>query len=153
MEFLKKNKVILIVAALIVLFVVSIALTPKEVSFLKDEATVSEWLKDAKEDKYTIVTLAQTTCGHCTNFKPTAKKLAEKYDVDYYWIEVDLIQDEADYNAISELFEDFTGTPYTAVLKKGKVAGKVTGGAVDFSNLVSQLEKIGVELNEREVEE
>ena len=59
MEFLKKNKVILIVAALIVLFVVSIALTPKEVSFLKDEATVSEWLKDAKEDKYTIVTLAQ----------------------------------------------------------------------------------------------
>jgi len=152
MEFLKKNKVILIVAALIVLFVVSIALTPKDVSYLKDEVTVAEWLKEAEKDEYTIVTLAQTTCSHCINFKPTARKFTEKYDINYYWIEVDLITSQEEYDAITELFEDFTGTPYTAVLKKGEVAGKVTGGAVELSSLVSQVQEIGVELNEREAE-
>lgn len=150
MEFLKKNKIILIVAALIVLFVVSIALTPKDESYLKDDVTVTEWLKGASEDKYTVVTLAQTTCSHCISFKPTAKKFAEKYDIDYYWIEVDLITAEEDYNTIMELFEDFSGTPYTAVLKNGEVAGKVTGGAVEYSSLVSQIEKIGVELTTRD---
>ena len=43
MDFIKKNKVILIVAALIVLFVASIALTPKPNEYLKDSATVAEW--------------------------------------------------------------------------------------------------------------
>lgn len=149
MEFIKKNKVIIIIAALIIIFAVSIALTPKEETYLIENATADEFVSAIKEDKPVIVTLAQTTCGHCTNFKPTAKEFAKKYDIDFYWIEVDLLGEE-DYYKVTGYFDDFSGTPYTAVLQKGKIVGKVQGGAVSYSSLLEQIESFKVKLKERE---
>lgn len=149
MEFIKKNKVLFIVAAVILLFVVSIILTPKEENYLIEDTTITKWLEKIKEDKPTIVTLAQTTCGHCKTFKPRAQNFAKNYDIDYYWFETDLITEQSEYDAISTLFDDFTGTPYTAVLKNGKVIGKVQGGAIEYSSLESQVKSFGIELKER----
>lgn len=151
MEFIKKNKVIFIVAALIILFVVSIVLTPKATEYLKDNVSVAEWKAASEKDEYTIVTLAQTTCSHCVAFKPYVQKFVEKYDVNWYWIEVNLLE-EKDYNIIGETFEDFTGTPYTAIMKKGKILNTING-EVEYKKIAGYLEDADITLVERTTEE
>lgn len=147
MEFVKKYKALIIVVALIGLFIASLLLTPKAVSYLIEDATVTEWLADAKGEDYTIITLAQTTCGYCINFHPVANKFASKYDVKYYWIEIDLLGEE-DYKELTKQFKDFKGTPYTAILKDGKIKGEF-GGEVQFTALKEKAVAAGVTLKER----
>jgi thiol-disulfide isomerase/thioredoxin len=147
MKFIKEYKALVIILALIVLFIASLLLTPKSVSYLIQDATVTEWLADAKGDDYTIVTLAQTTCSHCLNFLPTAKKFSEKYDINFYWFDVDTLSQE-DYTTLTEQFTNFEGTPYTVVLKSGKIKGEISG-EVELSALVTQVTTAGVTLKDR----
>lgn len=151
MEFIKKNKVVFIVATLIILFVVSIALTPTPTEYVIEDASLSEWIAATNEDKYTIVTLAQTTCGACTAFKPSVQKFAETYDVEWYWFEVNLME-QSEFDKLGEMFPDFQGTPYTAVMKNGKVTGKINGAA-DYSSIAPAIKQAGIELVERPKEE
>lgn len=150
MKFIKENKALVIIVALIILFIASLMLTPKSVNYIIDDATVSEWLAAAKGEDYTILTLAQTTCSHCQNFLPVAKKFAEKYDIDFYWFDVDQLGQD-DYETLTEQFENFQGTPYTVVLKDGKIKGEISG-EVDLSTLVEDVETAGVTLTERTAE-
>lgn len=153
MEFIKKYKFIFIFVGIIALFALSIALTPKDEKFVNDQVTVTEWFAKAKQDKLTVLTLGQTTCGHCINFRPVAEKFAKTYDIEWYWIDVDsgaAIQLTDDEKALIQAqFEDFAGTPYTAIMKNGKLMDVINGEA-EYDEVVKTIKKVyGSELPER----
>lgn len=150
MKLIQKHKALIIIITLVALFIASLLLTPKNVSFLIQDATTTQWLADAKSEKYTIVTLSQTTCGACKSFNPTAKQFAERYDINFYWFDVDKMSQE-EYKVLGEQFPKFESTPYTVVLKDGKIKKEISG-AVDFANLEKQVKDAGVTLTKRVIE-
>lgn len=152
MDFIKKYKVVLIVLVVIALFIVSLVLTPKTASLI-DDKSVTEWFAKAQQDEITILTLAQTTCGHCISFKPTAEKFVNKYDIDWYWIDVDsgakVQLSNEDIDILQNQFPDFTGTPYTVIVKGGAILDKINGEASYDRVLETVTKANGGELKER----
>ena len=152
MDFIKKNKFIFIVIGIVLLFIISILITPNKVGLIEDKH-VTEWLEAASKDTITVITLGQTTCSHCIAFKPTAEKFVNKYDVDWYWVDVDggasIQLTEQDIQILNEQFTDFTGTPYTAIYKSGTMIDKINGEA-EYADVVEKIKNAnGGELKER----
>ena len=152
MDFIKKNKILVIVCAVIVLFAVSLAIKPKNIGLI-DDLSVTEWFAKAAEDKLTVLTLGQTTCSHCIAFKPTAQKIVSQYDIDWYWIDVDegakVQLSNSDIQILQEQFPDFEGTPYTAIVRGGQILDKINGEA-DYDSVIEILENAnGGELQTR----
>ena len=152
MKFIKENKALIVVICIVLLFILSIIITPNRVSLIEDKH-VTEWLEAASKDKITVLTLGQTTCSHCIAFKPTAEKFVNKYDVDWYWINVDqgaaLELTEEDAQILNEQFPDFSGTPYTVIYKSGKQVDKINGRA-EYADVVEIIKDAnGGELKER----
>ena len=81
-----------------------------------------------KEDL--ILLVSQTTCSHCASYKPKLDKVAKKYKLDIYYIEVDLFNEEEEKKF--ESYIRFNGTPVTIFLKNGEettVASRIEGNA------------------------
>ena len=107
--------------------------TEDDTNYLIEDKSISEWYEVAKGDKVVILTLGQTTCGHFKNFKPVVEKIVNKYDIDWYWVDVDQASSipltQEDVDILNDLFPDFEGTPYTAFVKSGEVIDKMNGAA------------------------
>ena len=81
-----------------------------------------------KED--VIVLISQTTCGHCASYKPKLQDIANKYKIDIYYIDVDLLSEEE--NTELKKYINFSATPATVFLKNGEeksAATRINGDA------------------------
>ena len=96
--------------------------------------------ENADDDEYLIVTLALTTCQHCKNFKPTAKEFASSINYKYYWINLDKLDTDVK-KELTGLFDEYRGTPYTAVIHAGKIAGSISGNTT-LEDLTSRMNEI-----------
>ena len=94
----------------------------------------------ADDDEYLIVTLASTTCSHCKDFKPKAKEYASSINYKYYWIDLDKL-DADTKKELTGLFDEYRGTPYTAVIHAGKIAGSISGNTT-LDDLISRMNEI-----------
>lgn len=145
-SFFKKNKIV-----------------PKDAVYSKEKNITFinyEKYEDLIDSSKThIITIGQTSCSHCTAFKPAINAVAEDYELTMNYLNLtDLSQEES--NDFFESLEDIEyndpafvekgefGTPLTLVVKNGKVKHYISGERT-VSQLVRELKKAGI-INEDE---
>ena len=77
-----------------------------------------------------VLCVAQTTCSHCEMYKPKLKKLANKYDIFIYYINIDKLNKEEEKEFNKYIYTD--GTPVTIFFKNGEeetTANRLQGNA------------------------
>lgn len=81
-----------------------------------------------KEDL--VLLISQTTCSHCAAYKPKLKDVSNEYEIDVYYIDVDLLEEDEYDELNSRLSFATSGTPLTIFLKNGEettVANRIKG--------------------------
>ena len=88
-----------------------------------------------------MLCVSSTTCSHCAQFKPKLKEIANKYDVEIYYTDIDLY-DENDSKEFSNTY-NITGTPTTLVFIDGKETSVMSRieGDVSEDKIISTLKK------------
>lgn len=95
-----------------------------------NEIKYKEVIEKIENDESFILVVSQTTCSHCTSYKPKIEKVANKYKINIYYIDVDLLSEEEDKEFSSYISYD--GTPATIFIKNGEetsVATRINGDA------------------------
>lgn len=90
-----------------------------------------------------ILLLSQTGCGHCTNYKPKLKTVANDYKIKVYYIEVDLLSND-EFDVLSS-YVNFTGTPTTVFIKNGiedPESSRITGDS-SIDKIITIFERNG----------
>jgi thiol-disulfide isomerase/thioredoxin len=114
---LKKKVTILVVVCLVILVCALVAdkiLSKNYFTEIKYNSLIEKI--ENKEDL--IVLISQTTCGHCTSYKPKLEDMANKHKIEIHYIDVDLL-DEDEYNNLVK-YINFSSTPVTVFLKNGE---------------------------------
>ena len=84
---------------------------------------VSEWFNDISKGNTVVTVIGASYCSHCQEYKPVVKLMANKYDMNLYFYELDEMEEE-DADVIKNSFEltGYSGSvPYTAIFKNGAV--------------------------------
>ena len=142
-KFLSKYGVVVgVVLALIIFLVLSVLI--KEEPIKEMISNMEEWLPDTASDEYVVTVIAQTTCGHCINFKPVMQKANNEYEFKLYWLEADELTNN-DYNTLTGTYdlEDYSGPPYRFITKNGEVLDHLSGER-DYDTLIEFLEENNV---------
>ena len=98
--------------------------------------------KIENKDDFVLV-ITQEGCIHCKNYAPTIKKVANKYGINIYDLNLtDLTKTE--YKELATIANS-SGTPTTIFFKDGEETSTLDrlNGAVSTSKLVSRLKKLG----------
>lgn len=149
-----KTRYILIgvVSALLVALIVVIAVFGKPNSKKTDDKSVAERntstenLKnfykafDSKELK--LIFFARTSCGYCSLQKPILKQVAKDYDIDYYDIDTDKLE-QTEVEEIIKALGIQGATPTSVLVKNGKVVA-TNEGYLDGKPYVEFLAKNGL---------
>ena len=138
-KFLSKYGVIVGVVVLLGLFV-GLSFLIKEDTKVELNADIENWLTDTASDEYVVTVIAQTTCGHCINFKPVMTKANKENEFKLYWFEADQLTSD-EYNTLKDTYEldEYQGTPYTFVTKNGEVINHLSGER-DYDTLIEFLQ-------------
>ena len=113
----KKRVIILSIVCLVILiggFITDRMISNKYLVELKYNDVIKKL--DNKENF--VLCITQTTCPHCSEYKPKLRKVARKYDLVAYYIEVDLLNDEEMKDFLSHINYDVT--PTTVFIKNGE---------------------------------
>lgn len=144
-KFLEKNKVLILIVALIGLFV-ALSVLVKDNEVMSDyDALVEDWYSTTKEGGAVVTVLAQTTCSHCINFKPVMESVQKEYGFKLYWFELDKLSVKS-RNTVQytyDLYSDF-GTPYIFVTNNGKFVTDYQKGEMPKDQLIEFLKENGV---------
>lgn len=94
------------------------------------ELKSNEVIEKIKNKEDFILCVAQTTCSHCEMYKPKLKKIANKYNILIYYINIDKLnkQEKKEFNKY--IYTE--GTPVTILFKNGEektTANRIQGNA------------------------
>ena len=140
----KKKKVIIIIASFLVVigaityyFISSYNSNLIEVNYNELKEKI-----DNKEDF--VLCISRTTCTHCQDYKPKLKKVGYKYNIDIYYIDVDLLSD-SDLTKFKDNVSFDGSTPITVFFKKGEEKTTATRieGDVSEEKLINKLKTNG----------
>lgn len=133
----KTNNIILIGAIVITILIILFLAIGKSKEGNLLELNLNN-LKEKIENKETFVLcISKTTCSHCNDYKPKLKSVANEYNVDIYYIDVDKYDEEEFSNLIS-----FDGsTPTTVFIKNGdeETTSNRINGDVSKSKIIDKL--------------
>lgn len=130
-KFWEKSKNTILVVLGIIVFVGGSILLQKaseKPCVISDE--INSWIEITSKDEYVVTVLAQTTCGHCINFKPIFTTVAEENNLNTFWFEVNTME-KCDYEALTKThnLQNYGGTPHTFITKAGKLVAEFSGAA------------------------
>ena len=94
------------------------------------ELKSNEVIEKIKNKEDFVLCVAQTTCSHCEMYKPKLKKLANKYDIFIYYINIDKLNKKEEKEFNKYIYTD--GTPVTIFFKNGEeetTANRINGNA------------------------
>lgn len=133
----KTNNIILIAAIIITILIILFLAIGKSKEGNLLELNLNN-LKEKMENKETFVLcISKTTCSHCNDYKPKLKSIANEYNIDIYYIDVDKYNEEEFSNLIS-----FDGsTPTTIFIKNGdeETTSNRINGDVSKSKIIDKL--------------
>lgn len=101
-----------------------------------------------------VVWLGMQGCGYCQAYAPLLEKVTNTYNIKAKYVDVSVMSEE-DYNTLLSIegingyenfVEQFTGTPFTMILKDGKVIGGLDG-YYDESGIIAEFERVGFRSN------
>lgn len=140
----KKKKIIVIIASILVVigaityyFISSYNSNLIEVNYNELKEKI-----DNKEDF--VLCVSRTTCSHCQDYKPKLKKVGYKYNIDIYYIDVDLLSD-SDLTKFKDNVSFDGSTPITVFFKNGEEKTTATRieGDVSEEKLINKLKTNG----------
>lgn len=140
----KKKKITVIIASILVVigaityyFISSYNSNLIEVNYNELKEKI-----DNKEDF--VLCISRTTCTHCQDYKPKLKKVGYKYNIDIYYIDVDLLSD-SDLTKFKDNVSFDGSTPITVFFKKGEEKTTATRieGDVSEEKLINKLKTNG----------
>lgn len=138
----KKRAIILGTICLVILIGAFIGDKLLSKSYLA-EIKYDEVMEKIDNDEDFILLVSQTTCTHCMDYKPKLEKVANKYKINVYYIETDLLSDEEE----AELKKHFSfrGTPQTIFVVDGKEETAATriDGDVSEEKIISKFKSNG----------
>ena len=142
----------------------------KEAGVLPEEATYSktpypetpnitiidfdEYKELIEKDEYSVITIGQTGCGHCTAIRPALDSVVTKTGLTIYYLNLtDMTRDESNdffdglldlgYNDSRFLEDGSFGTPTTFTIKNGKIEYYISGERT-YSQLEKEFKKQGL---------
>lgn len=120
-----KRGIVLLVAIVAILAIVPISMLFKNGSN-KDMISEIKDLVNSKEAQ--LVYIGSKNCSWCSMYSPIIKKASENNDFKYHYFDIANLT-QAQYNELAELFNqtDGIGTPYTALVKDGKIIDEIPG--------------------------
>lgn len=138
---LKKKVIILCIVGLILLigaFIADKIISKNYFASISSNEIISKM--DNKESF--VLCISQTTCNHCQSYKPKLEKVANKYKVNIYYIDVDLLNEE-EKKELNKYISISGGTPSTVFIKEGseKTAASRINGDVSTTKIVQKLEQ------------
>ena len=142
MKKAKKRALILGGICLVILVAAVIADLVLSKNYFK-EIKYEQFVSKVEKKESFVVLFSQTTCTHCMDFKPKLKRVADKYKINIYYLETDLL-DEDTYKELKAKFS-FSGTPTTIFVTDGeeKTAATRINGDVSEEKIVSKLKSNG----------
>lgn len=135
---MKKNIIIIGSVILILIFVILIFKENNLIKLNYDEVTRKF---DNKESF--VLCISKTDCPHCQTYKPKLKSVANKYNIDIYYVDVDSFSKE-ETKKFSK-YISYSGTPNTVFIKEGKeptVANRLDGD-VSSEKIIKKLKSNG----------
>lgn len=142
---MKLNKKIIILCSIAVILLVGAFVADKLLSkSYFNEITYEEIITKMDQKDSFVLCISQTTCSHCQSYKPKLEKVANKYQVNIYYIDVDLLTDE-NKKALSKYVSISGGTPSTVFIKEGteKTAANRINGDVSTAKIIKKLQQHG----------
>lgn len=139
-KFVSKNKVLLLVGALIILFaVLSVLIKEEDIQVNND---VTEWYSTTKEGGVVVTVFGQTWCKHCKNFKPVMTKIQKEYGFKLFWFDLDEVsnKDRVTLENTYQIYTDF-GTPYTFITNNGEFVADYQNGGMTEEQLIEFLKE------------
>ena len=143
MEKIKKRVFIIVLFCLVILIGAVIVDRIIGKSYLK-EIKYNEVVDKINNKESFVLLLSQTTCSHCMDFKPKLEKVANKYKINIYYLETDILS-EKDNDELKHKYFSFEGTPTTVFVIKGeeKTAATRIEGDVSSEKIISKLKSNG----------
>jgi len=95
-----------------------------------NEIKYKEVIEKIENDESFVLVVSQTNCVHCASYKPKIEKVANKYKLNIYYIDVDLLNDTENEKFSSYI--NYDGTPITVFIKNGEetsIATRINGDA------------------------
>ena len=117
---------------IVVLGIVVIALNSKIPDY--KAKSVDEWYNDVINNKEVLTIYGASYCSHCQEYYPVISKIANKYNINLYFFEVDELQKNSpeSYEKLMNSFEikDYEGSvPFTFIMRNGNYVTSTTGFA------------------------
>ena len=105
----------------------------------------TEWYSTTKEGGVVVTVLAQTTCGHCVNFKPIMNSVQKEYGFKLYWFELDQVSSKS-YTMLTNTYDIYSsfGTPYIFITNNGEFVADYQRGEMPKDELITFLKENGV---------
>ena len=91
-----------------------------------------------------VVCISRTTCSHCNDYKPKLRKVANKYNINIYYTDIDKYT-KTDLKKFNNLISFDAGTPVTIFIKNGEEKTTATRieGDVSTDKIIDKLKKNG----------
>ena len=143
MKKIKRRVTIIVVVCVIILVGAIIADRILGKSYLK-ELKYDEVIEKINNKESFVLLLSQTTCAHCMDFKPKLTEVANKYKLEIYYLETNLIDAEVLKEFKANYFS-FDGTPTTVFVIEGdeKTAANRINGDVSKEKIIAKLKSNG----------
>ena len=98
------------------------------------ERNVDDWYNDIMNKKEVLTVYGASYCSHCQEYYPVISKIANKYNINLYFFEVDTLNKENSeaYDKLMNSFEisDYDGSvPFTYIMRDGQYVTSTTGFA------------------------
>lgn len=118
-----KNKsnifyIIVVIAIILIAFILIATLSNTNKANLISLTYKQVEEKIDNEDSFILV-VSQSTCTHCTTYKPKLEKISNDYDIDIFYIDYDLENKDTQKEFLEE-FDLDGSTPITIFIKDGK---------------------------------
>lgn len=123
-----KNKIIILcVVCLLTIAIVLIINDKSKVTYFQ-EIKYKEVLRKIDSKENFVLCISQTTCSHCQAYKPKLSKIAQKYKLEIFYVEVDKLTPEEDKEL--KQYINYSSTPTTVFITNGEektVANRING--------------------------
>ena len=113
-----KTKIIILVSLCLVVLVAAIFGDKILSRSYLVEVKSSEVIEMIKNKEDFVLLISQTTCSHCISYKPKLMDVANKYKLNIYYIDVDLLNEDESKEFSSYI--NHSSTPVTVFIRNGE---------------------------------
>ena len=108
------------------------------------ELTVNEVIEKIGNKESFVLCMSSTEGTHCDSYKPKLKRVSKKYNLDTYYIDINLYSDK-ELNNLKKYISVSKSTPTTALIKNGEegTASNRLFGNASNEELVEKLKNNG----------